>query len=229
MEDTVNFVTQNVITFNAKPGMNDQPELKTYEVMSENVAWKKHVNDDIKHYIQIHSSKPLPAEKLPPFIYIIVDSELYKIYTKTLDWHDIIITKGMRDMKKAFSLNQDRLGILISPSNTAVPSDTAQETAKYSQFQEQLDSLAVHQSLQSIPNRSQRPWQSSTIDPHLIFGWPNSQNVISSKYTTTVLTPLLRSSYHNFTIRERDKIAGFMQIKTTFPKIEPNPVQIEGN
>ena len=139
------------------------------------------------------------------------------------------MTKGTRDMTKAFSLNQDRLEIVIPHSNTVELSDTADDAAKYSQFQEQLDSLAVHESLQSIPNRSQRPWQSSTIDPHLIFGWPNSQNVISSKYTTTVLTPLLRSSYHNFTIRERDKIAGFMQIKTTFPKIEPNPVQIEGN
>ena len=259
VEDVVSFVTQNVITFIATPVMSNQPEARTdnipntninlktqvvteysqyvkklrdslsYEVMTENVPWKKHLNDDIKHYIQIHSSEPLPMEKLPPFIYIIVESELYKIHTKTLNWHDIIITKDMRDMTEAFSLNQDRLGIVIPHSNTPILSNTARDTAKYSQFQEQLDSLAVHQYLQTIPNRTQHPWQSSTVAPHLIFGLPNSQNVISSKHTTTLLTPLLRSSYHNFPIKERDKIAGFMQIQAKFPKIKPNPVQVEGN
>ena len=263
VEEQINFVTQNVMTLTANPGINNQPEPMTnkivqqiprtdvnlnnqavteysqyamkprkslsYEVLTENVAWKKHLNDDIKNNIQIHSSKPLPMEKLPPFIYIIVDSELYKIYTKTLNWRDIIITKDMRDMTEAFSLNQARLGILIPHSNTPVLSNTAQDTAKNSPFQEQIDSLAVQQSLQTIPNRTHRPWQSSTITPHLIFGWHNSQNLISSKYTTTLLNPLLRSSYHNFPTTERGKIGGFMQIQAKFPKIEPNPVQIEGN
>ena len=112
VEDAVNIVTQNVIVFTATPGMNIQPEPRTdkipknnitsnnqavteysqyvmkpgdslsYEVMTENVAWKKHINDDIKYYIEKHSSELLPMEKLPPFIYIIVDSELYKIHTK---------------------------------------------------------------------------------------------------------------------------------------------------
>ena len=168
-------------------------------------------------------------EKLTPFIYIIVESKLYKIHTKTLNWRDIIITKDMRDMTEAFSVNQDRLGIEIPHANTPILSYTAQDTAKYSQFQEQLDSLAVHQYLQTIPNRTQHPWQSSTVAPHLIFGLPNSQNVISSKHTTTLLTPLLRSSYHNFPIKERHKIDSFMQMQAKFPKIKPNPVQIEGN
>ena len=258
VEDAVNFVTQNVIRFAATPGMSNQPEPRadkirktninlknqavteysqyvlkpvkslSYEVMTENVAWKKHLNDDIKQDIQKHSYDPLPMEKLPPFIYIIVDSELYKIYTKTLNWRDIIITKDMRDVTEAFSLNQDRLGIVIPRANIPVSFNTAHDTAKYNQFREQLDSLAVHQYLQTIPNRTQRPWHSSTTPPHLVFGWPNSQNVTSSKYATTLLTPLLRSSYHNFPIKERDKIAGFIQIQAKFPKIEPNPVQIEG-
>ena len=55
----------------------------------------------------------------------------------------------MRDMTKPFSLNQDRLGIVLPHANTPVISNTAQDTAKYSQFQEQLDSLAVHQYLQT--------------------------------------------------------------------------------